>query len=59
MSVTLYLERARECATLAHDVHGDEKKQLMAIAEAWLTLADGVAKAAQSAVSKGSKPKTF
>jgi hypothetical protein len=39
-------------------VKGDEQKQLLAIAEAWLTLADGVAKAAQSAVSKGSKLKS-
>jgi hypothetical protein len=58
MTVTLYLERARECAALADDVKGDEQKQLLAIAEAWLTLADGVAKAAQSAVSKGSKLKS-
>jgi hypothetical protein len=40
MSVTDYLERARECAAMAETMGPEEKKKLLDIAEAWLKLAD-------------------
>ena len=40
MSVTEFLERARECARLADTMTGKPKQQLLEIAEFWLKLAD-------------------
>jgi hypothetical protein len=45
-TVTDCLERARECAALAENMTGDEKTQMLAVAEAWLKVADEVAKEA-------------
>ena len=46
MSVTDYLERAREAAALADQMHGTDRGKLLEIAEAWLKLADIEAKEA-------------
>jgi hypothetical protein len=46
MSVTEYLERARECADLAEKLKDEDKQRLMAVADAWLKLADEAAKQA-------------
>ncbi len=47
------LERARECAALAETLEGDEKIKMLAVAEAWLKVADEVAKeAAAKALGK-------
>jgi len=43
-TVTEYLERARECAAQAEALEGDEKIKMLAVAEAWLKVADEVAK---------------
>jgi len=45
-TVTEYLERARECAALADRANEADKKKLLAIADAWLKLADDTAKEA-------------
>ena len=45
-TVTDCLERARECATHADNMTGDEKIQMLAVAEAWLKVADELAKEA-------------
>jgi len=36
VSVTEYLERARECADLADRMNGDDRKKLLEIADAWI-----------------------
>jgi hypothetical protein len=46
VTVTEYLERARECAALADKMTGDDKAKMLEIAEAWLRLADEAAKTA-------------
>ena len=46
MGVSEYLERARECAALAENMTGDEKTKMLAVAHAWLKVADEAAKAA-------------
>jgi len=52
MSVTEYLERARECAALADKMSPKDKKALLEIADAWLKLAtDAAAKAALATTS--------
>ena len=43
MSVTDYLERARECAALADKAKETHKPKILAIADAWLKLADDAA----------------
>jgi hypothetical protein len=45
-TVTDCLERARECAARADTLSGDEKIQMLAVAEAWLKVADEAAKEA-------------
>jgi hypothetical protein len=42
-TVTEYLERARKCAALADRKSGEQRKRLLAIAEAWLRLAEDAA----------------
>ncbi len=49
MGVTEYLQRARDCADMAERMTPADKKKLLAIADAWLALADDAAK-------KASKP---
>jgi hypothetical protein len=39
VSVTQYLERARECANLADRMSGEDKKKLLEIADAWIKMA--------------------
>ena len=53
MSVTDYLERARECAAMAETMGPEEKKKLLDVAEAWLKLADDAAK---QAAKQNAKP---
>jgi hypothetical protein len=56
VSVTDYLERAREAAALAERMP-NERARLLEIAEAWLKLADETAKeAANEAAKKAAKP---
>jgi hypothetical protein len=43
MSVTEYLQRARECAALADKMNPKDKAALLEIAEAWLKLASDAA----------------
>jgi hypothetical protein len=43
MSVTEYLQRARECAALADRMNPKDKAALLEIAEAWLKLASDAA----------------
>ena len=43
MSVTEYLNRARECAALADKMNSKDKAALLEIAEAWLKLASDAA----------------
>jgi hypothetical protein len=45
-TVTEFLTRARECADLADKLGGDDKQKLMDMADAWLKLADDVARSA-------------
>ena len=40
------LERARECAALAESMTGAEKIKMLAVADAWLKVADEAAKEA-------------
>jgi hypothetical protein len=54
MSVTEYLERARECAALADKMNPADKAALLEIAEAWLKLADAAAKAESKYPRRGS-----
>ena len=51
-TVTDCLERARECAALAESVDGDEKIKMLAVADAWLKVADEIAKEATKANGK-------
>jgi hypothetical protein len=46
VTVTEYLEHARECAALADRANEADKKKLLDIADAWLKLADDAAKEA-------------
>ena len=39
VSVTEYLERARDCVDLADRMNGEDKKKLLEIAEAWIKMA--------------------
>ncbi len=55
MSVSDYLERARECAAMAETM-GPEEKKLLDIAEAWLKLADDAAKK-EAAKQNGRPPR--
>jgi hypothetical protein len=48
-TVTEFLDRARECAALAESMTGDEKIKMLSVAEAWLKVADEVAKEATKA----------
>jgi hypothetical protein len=43
-TVTDCLERARECAALAENMTDDDKIKMLAVAEAWLKVADEIAK---------------
>jgi hypothetical protein len=36
MRVTRYLERARDCANIAERVEGEDKRKLLAMANAWM-----------------------
>jgi hypothetical protein len=40
VNLTVYIERARECAAMAARKTGDEKQRLNDLAEAWLKLAE-------------------
>jgi hypothetical protein len=52
MPVTPYLERARECAELAdRAANAEDRKKLLAIAEAWADLARAAAAEAAKAKS--------
>jgi hypothetical protein len=51
VSVTVYLERARECAALAEHLKPADKKAMLEIAEAWAELAR--AEAAEQAKTDG------
>ena len=53
-TVTEYLERARESAALADRANATDKKKILAIADAWLKLADDVAKEAGKSNGSGS-----
>jgi hypothetical protein len=55
MRVTRYLERARDCANIAERVEGEDKRKLLAMANAWRELAEEAAKAASDSDHK-SKP---
>lgn len=44
MSVTEYLERARQCAEIAEKLTGQDKADLTKIADVWLELAHEAAK---------------
>jgi hypothetical protein len=46
MLVTTYLERARECADIAERLQGEDRRKLLAIANAWRELAEEAAKVA-------------
>ena len=52
-TVTDCLERARECVEKAEALEGDEKIQMLAVASAWLKVAEEVAK--QAMRPKGEK----
>ena|SRR5215203_626369 len=57
MSVTDYLERARECAALADKAKETHKPKILAIADAWLKLADEAAlEAKQESTPDGKLP---
>jgi hypothetical protein len=51
-TVTDCLERARECADVAETLTGDERTQMLAVAQAWLKVADEIAKEATKATGK-------
>ena len=58
MSVTDYLERARECAALADKAKERHKRKILAIADAWLKLADDAAlEAKQESKANGKLPR--
>jgi hypothetical protein len=59
MRVGLYLERARQCSELADQAPAKDKKAILEIAKAWLTLADAAAKekANQDAKPSTDKPR--
>ena len=46
MTVTEYLKSARQCAELAERMTGDDKRKVLAIADAWLELAKSAAEMA-------------
>ena len=48
MGVSDYLQLARDCAEIADRLGPQDKKKLLAVADAWLKLADDAAKAAAS-----------
>ena len=54
VSVTDYLEHARECAALADRKTGGERKRLLDLAEAWLKLAEQQAEVAS--IGRGKEP---
>ena len=57
MSVTDYLERARECAALADKAKESHKPKILTIADAWLKLADDAAlEAKQESKANGKLP---
>jgi hypothetical protein len=56
LSVTEYLERAREVAVLADRKTGAEKARLLDIAEAWLKLAETAANEAQKSSVRAAPP---
>jgi hypothetical protein len=43
MTVTEFLEQARECVSLADQMNGDHRRALLKMAEAWIKLADAEA----------------
>jgi hypothetical protein len=51
-TVTDCLERARECAAKAEALEGDDKIKMLAVADAWLQVADEIAKEATKAIGK-------
>jgi hypothetical protein len=51
-TVTDCLERARECAAMAETMSGDEKIKMLSVADAWLKVADEIAKEAAKANGK-------
>ncbi len=57
MTVTEYLKSARECAELAERMTGDDKRKLLAIADAWLELAKHAAEVAVRAPLAPTLPK--
>jgi hypothetical protein len=58
MTVTDYLKNARECAELAERMTGDDKRKLLAIADAWLELAKRAAEVAAAVPLAPTLPKT-
>jgi hypothetical protein len=44
ITVTEFLQRARECAALAETMDGEDKKKVLEFADDWLKLADEAAK---------------
>jgi hypothetical protein len=57
MSVTEYLNRARECAALADRMSAKDKAALLEIAEAWLKLASDAADKAKAQAAPPLVPK--
>jgi hypothetical protein len=57
MSVTDYLQRARECAALADKMNAKDKAALLEIAEAWLKLASDAADKANAAAERAAATK--
>jgi hypothetical protein len=46
LTVSEFLQRARDCAAIADKLPEPEKQKMMEIADAWLELADEIAKGA-------------
>jgi hypothetical protein len=55
VNVTVYLERARECAALAETMKPADKKAMLEIAEAWAALAKEEAARLAKAAGKSLK----
>lgn len=55
MGVSVYLERARQCAALAEMMKPADKKAMLEIAEAWAALAKEEAERLAKADGKSSK----
>jgi hypothetical protein len=55
VSVSEYLERARECAALAEKMTGDDKTRMLAVAQAWLKVAEEATKLADAAKPGGNR----